>query len=55
MGYQRKVFGERIALNPLLQPVLSLGGQRIIHWAARKRPESQMWQRASFFLTRGAP
>jgi hypothetical protein len=52
MGYQRKVLGERIVLNPLLQPVLSLGGRRIIHWAARKRPESQMWQRASLFLAR---
>ena len=52
MGYQRKVFGERIVLNPLLQPILSLGGGRIIHWAARACPESEMWQRASFFLTR---
>ncbi|MGO8734232.1 MAG: hypothetical protein ACLQVM_15775 [Terriglobia bacterium] len=52
MGYQRKVFGERIVLNPLLRPILSFGGRRIIHWVARKRPESEMWQRASMFLTR---
>jgi hypothetical protein len=50
MGYQRKVFGDRIVLNPVLQPILSLGGRRIVHWLARKRPKSEMWQRVSFFL-----
>jgi hypothetical protein len=52
MGFDRRPFGERIALNPLLELVLSLGGRRIIHWAARKRPESRMWQKVSLFLAR---
>jgi hypothetical protein len=51
MGYRRQVFGERIVLNPLLQPVLSLGGRRIVDWAARTHPKSEIWRRASFFLT----
>jgi hypothetical protein len=52
MGFERRLFGEGVALSPLLRPILSLGGRRIIRWAARKRPESQMLQRASLFLTR---
>lgn len=50
MGFERLLFGERIALNPLLQPMLSLGGRRIIRWATRTYPESQMWQKASLLL-----
>jgi len=52
MGFERRLFGERIVLHPLLQPMLYLGGRRIIRWAARRHPESKMWQRASLFLTR---
>jgi len=55
MGFQRRVFGERIVVNPLLQPALSLGGRRLIEWAARTHPESEIWRRASFFLTPNAP
>ena len=55
MGYQRKVFGERIVVNPLMQPVLSLGGRRIIDWVARTHPESKTWRRASLFLPQNAP
>jgi hypothetical protein len=54
MGFERLLFGERIALNPLLQPMLSLGGRRIIRWAARTYPDSQTWQRASLLLMRNA-
>jgi hypothetical protein len=50
MGFERRLFGERIVLNPLLQPILSLGGRRIIEWAARRRPESRIWRKASLLL-----
>jgi hypothetical protein len=52
LGFERRLFGECVAVSPLLRPILSFGGRRIIRWAARKRPESKMWQRASLFLAR---
>jgi hypothetical protein len=52
MGFERRQFGERIAVNPLLRPILFLGGRRIIRWAARTYPESQLWKRASLVLPR---
>ena len=49
MGYELKTFAERIVFNPLLQPILSLGGDRIIHWIAKRRP-TQAWRRLSLIL-----
>ncbi len=55
MGFECRPFGECVAVNPLLRPILCLGGQRIIRWAARAYPESQIWQRASLVLPRMGP
>jgi hypothetical protein len=47
MGFQLRPFGESVAFNPLLTPLLSLGGDKLIRWMARKNPQSDLWRKAS--------
>ena len=47
MGFRVKPFGESVAFNPLLTPLLSLGGKKLIRWMARKNPQSDLWRKAS--------
>jgi hypothetical protein len=49
MGFEIMRFGERIVFNPLVQPILALGGAKVIHWIARRQPEGP-WARASLML-----
>lgn len=49
MGFEVKTFGERIVFNPLLRLVLSLGGDKAVHWIAKRRPEGG-WGRLSLML-----
>jgi len=47
MGFQLKPFGESVAFNPLLTPLLSLGGNKLIRWMAQRNPRSDLWRKAS--------
>lgn len=47
MGFELKPFKECIVLNPLLGPLLRVGGHRIIEWVARQNPSSDLWRKAS--------
>jgi hypothetical protein len=51
MGFERRPFGEGVVFNPLLRPLLSFGGRQIVAWAARNRPRSTAWRKASLFLS----
>jgi hypothetical protein len=47
MGFRLKPFGESVAFNPLLTPLLSLGGSKLIRWMAQRNPRSDLWRKAS--------
>ena len=50
MGFELKPFKEDIVFNPLLKPLLFLGGSKLIKWMARQHPESDLWRKASRIL-----
>ncbi len=47
MGFEIMPFKEFIVFNPVLKPLLSLGGSKFIDWMARRHPESDLWRKAS--------
>lgn len=47
MGFELKPFHEGIVFNPILRPFLRVGGRQLIDWMARRRPESDLWRKAS--------
>lgn len=49
MGFEALEFSERVMFNPLVQPLLSLGGNKIVHWLAKRRPQGS-WARFSLML-----
>lgn len=50
MGFEIMPFKESIVFNPLLKPLLFLGGRKVIEWMARRHPESDLWRKASRVL-----
>ncbi len=50
MGFTLKPFKECFVFNPLLKPFLSSVGYHFIKWMARRRPESDLWRKATRVL-----
>lgn len=50
MGFELRPFCEQAAVNPLLRPLLSLGGKRYIQHLARRYPEKDLWRKAAQIL-----
>jgi len=47
MGFRLKPFGESVAFNPLLTPLLALGGSKFIRWMAQRNPRSDLWRKTT--------
>lgn len=47
MGFALRPTAECVRVNPLLQPVLKMGGRSFIRWKAHQLPENDLWQKAN--------
>jgi hypothetical protein len=54
MGFVKKAFQKRLVINPIVRPVLVLGGQKLITKIASNRREDDFWRRASEVVNQSA-
>ena len=50
MGFTLRPFKESLVLNPCVKPFFLLGGHRLVHWMARRYPQSDLWRKANRVL-----
>ena len=47
MGFSLQPLRDHVAINPVLKPLLDLGGRRWVEWRYRRRPDCDFWRKAS--------